>query len=171
MNFARRLECNKCGAPYPAGSGDRGGGKTGGGYNRSEIGGGYSGNRGGRGGNYDSGNGGSGGSYGGSQGRDGGANSKGPPVLPPSYTGGTNSYPPSYGAPVGYGGGAQDPGGAPAESPVQCDENCGDTCDNSRIYVSNLPPDVTVDELRDLFGGIGQVICNFPSRGLLSLCI
>ncbi|KAG0498551.1 hypothetical protein HPP92_002846 [Vanilla planifolia] len=39
----------------------------------------------------------------------------------------------------------------------QCDENCGDTCDNSRIYISNLPPDVTTDELRDLFGGIGQV--------------
>ena len=39
----------------------------------------------------------------------------------------------------------------------QCDENCGDSCDNSRIYISNLPPDVTVDELRELFGGIGQV--------------
>lgn len=39
----------------------------------------------------------------------------------------------------------------------QCDENCDDTCDNSRIYISNLPPDVTIDELRDLFGGIGQV--------------
>ncbi|KAH9309349.1 hypothetical protein KI387_037260 [Taxus chinensis] len=39
----------------------------------------------------------------------------------------------------------------------QCDENCGDTCDNSRIYISNLPLDVTTDELRDLFGGIGQV--------------
>jgi len=43
----------------------------------------------------------------------------------------------------------------------QCDENCGDTCDNSRIYISNLPPDVTTDELRDLFGGIGQVIFLF----------
>ncbi|XP_020585920.1 transcription initiation factor TFIID subunit 15b, partial [Phalaenopsis equestris] len=39
----------------------------------------------------------------------------------------------------------------------QCDETCGDTCDNSRIYISNLPTDVTIDELRDLFGGIGQV--------------
>lgn len=39
----------------------------------------------------------------------------------------------------------------------QCDDNCGDTCDNARIYISNLPPDVTIEELRELFGGIGQV--------------
>lgn len=39
----------------------------------------------------------------------------------------------------------------------QCDENCGDTCDNSRIYISNLPPDVSIDELQELFGGIGLV--------------
>lgn len=39
----------------------------------------------------------------------------------------------------------------------QCDENCGENCDNCRIYISNLPLDVTSDELRDLFGGIGQV--------------
>lgn len=53
------------------------------------------------------------------------------------------------------------PGGYGVPSDVakvkQCDENCGDTCDNSRIYISNLPLDVTTDELRDLFGGIGQV--------------
>lgn len=52
-------------------------------------------------------------------------------------------------------------GAAPAEAPPgevkQCDENCGDSCDNSRIYISNLPPDVTVEELQELFGGIGQV--------------
>ncbi|KAK2982735.1 hypothetical protein RJ640_025151, partial [Escallonia rubra] len=104
--------------------------------------------------------------------------------LPPSYTGGPTSYPPSYGAPGGYGGDAQPdaraggrggpPGGAlrnsgggyggapaPTEAPVkvkQCDENCENTgCDNSRIYISNLPPDVTIDELQELFGGIGQV--------------
>lgn len=47
--------------------------------------------------------------------------------------------------------------GAPAETIKQCDENCGETCDNCRIYISNLPLDVTSDELRDLFGGIGQV--------------
>lgn len=49
--------------------------------------------------------------------------------------------------------------GAPPDAAKvkQCDENCGDTCDNSRIYISNLPLDVTSDELRDLFGGIGQV--------------
>lgn len=40
----------------------------------------------------------------------------------------------------------------------QCDDNCGDSCDNARIYISNLPPDVTTEELRDLFGGIGQVM-------------
>ena len=39
----------------------------------------------------------------------------------------------------------------------QCDEKCGDECVNSRIYVTNLPLDITSDELRDLFGGIGQV--------------
>lgn len=119
-------------------------------------------------------------------------------VPPPtSYTGGPNSYPPSYGAPVGYGGDAMGGarnggrggrsggydggrsggydggygektrnsgggyGAAPAEAPPgevkQCDENCGDSCDNSRIYISNLPPDVTVEELQELFGGIGQV--------------
>lgn len=47
--------------------------------------------------------------------------------------------------------------GSPAETIKQCDENCGETCDNCRIYISNLPLDVTSDELRDLFGGIGQV--------------
>ncbi|CAN6556385.1 unnamed protein product [Malus baccata var. baccata] len=108
-------------------------------------------------------------------------------VPPPtSYTGGPGSYPPSYGGPAGgYGGdGLGDArgggrGGPPAkydggysaggrggygsgatEAPAkvkQCDQNCDDTCDNARIYISNLPPDVTVDELQQLFGGIGQV--------------
>ncbi|PPR86979.1 hypothetical protein GOBAR_AA33712 [Gossypium barbadense] len=108
-------------------------------------------------------------------------------VPPPtSYTGGPTSYPPSYGGPVGgyageglsdvrtggrggppggYGsGGPRNQGGGyggpPVEAPAkikQCDGNCGDSCDNSRIYITNLPPDVTIEELRDLFGGIGQV--------------
>ncbi|KAL3034832.1 hypothetical protein AAZX31_02G215800 [Glycine max] len=228
LNFARRAECNKCGAPSPSGSNDRGGG---GGYNR----GGHGNSRGGRSGNFDGGrgngyNGGSrgnnnssrsgggnrGGSFSGSQGFDdggygqvpppaaqsyGGAGGNYPPaygsyggnsnyetdVVPPpaSYTGGPASGPPSYGSnavtsgnnvadaryggrsgpPVGndsgYGAGSQGGfGGAPAEPPAkvkQCDENCGDSCDNSRIYISNLPPDVTIEELRELFGGIGQV--------------
>lgn len=87
---------------------------------------------------------------------------------------GSNSYPPSYGAPSNsygavqggppsnYNSDHQGGGyGAPAETaPVkvkQCDENCGDTCDNSRIYISNLPSDVTIEELQELFGGIGMV--------------
>ncbi|KAK8988467.1 hypothetical protein V6N11_029857 [Hibiscus sabdariffa] len=239
LNFARRVECNKCGASSPVGSGDRGssgynrGGGGGGGYggNRGGRGdgmrGGYdsgrSNNYGGRGGNYDNRSGGGrSGSYGGNQGgEDGGyghvpppapssysggaAGSYPPPpnaydgntnygmdsVPPPtSYTGGPTSYPPSYGGPAGgYGGeglsdartggrgghpggydggyGSGGPrhqgggyGGPSTDAPVkikQCDDNCGDSCDNTRIYISNLPPDVTIEELRDLFGGIGQV--------------
>ncbi|XWS74394.1 hypothetical protein CRYUN_Cryun02cG0211500 [Craigia yunnanensis] len=241
LNFARRVECNKCGAPFPVGAGDRGSG--GGGYNRGGSGGGYGGNRGGRGdgrrgghdsgrnnsydggrgGNYDNISGGSrGGSHGGSQGGgDGGYGQVRPPapntyggaaggnypsapnayggnanfgmdaVPPPtSYTGGLTSYPPSYGGPAGgYGGeglsdvrtggrvgasggydegygsgGPRLQGGGYGDPPVdaavtikQCDGNCGDSCDNSRIYISNLPPDVTIEELRELFGSIGQV--------------
>ncbi|KAI4305412.1 hypothetical protein L6164_028780 [Bauhinia variegata] len=217
LNFARRVECNKCGAPSPNGANDRGGG---GGYNRGGGGGGYGSNRGGRSGNYDGGrgndyNGGrgngsdgrGGGSRGGSfgnQGREDGGYGQVPPTAqsygsaggnypptynsyggnanygseavppPTSYTGGPTSYPPSYGGNTGgYSGDRGDArvggygavnrggfGGAPAEPPAkikQCDENCGDSCDNSRIYISNLPPDVTVEELQELFGGIGQV--------------
>ncbi|MBA0672453.1 hypothetical protein Goklo_028965, partial [Gossypium klotzschianum] len=235
LNFARRVECNKCGAPSPAGAGgDRGSGSTSVGYSRGGGGGGYGGNRGGRDGgrggydgarnnNYDGGRGGNndnrssgsrGGSYGSSQGgEDSGYGQVPPPapnsyggnyppapntyggnanygmdsVPPPtSYTGGPTSYPPSYGGPVGgyageglsdvrtggrggppggYGsGGPRNQGGGyggpPVEAPAkikQCDGNCGDSCDNSRIYITNLPPDVTIEELRDLFGGIGQV--------------
>ncbi|MBA0850771.1 hypothetical protein Goshw_006465, partial [Gossypium schwendimanii] len=239
LNFARRVECNKCGAPSPAGAGgDRGSGSTSGGYSRGGGGGGYGGNRGGRDGgrggydgarnnNYDGGRGGNndnrssgsrGGSYGSSQGgEDSGYGQVPPPapnsyggnyppapntyggnanygmdsVPPPtSYTGGPTSYPPSYGGPAGgyageglsdartggrggppggydsgYGsGGPRNQGGGyggpPVEAPAkikQCDGNCGDSCDNSRIYITNLPPDVTIEELRDLFGGIGQV--------------
>ncbi|KAF3547783.1 hypothetical protein DY000_02003907 [Brassica cretica] len=93
--------------------------------------------------------------------------------LPSSYAGGS----PSYGGPTGgYGGDAPSTGGrggrdgsydgdsaprrqepsygdAPAEKVKQCDENC----DNATIYINNLPPDVITDELKDLFGGIGQV--------------
>lgn len=217
MNFARRVECNKCGAPAPsgtgagagAGAGDRGGG----GYSR---GGGASDRGAGRGGRSDSGrsyessryDGGSrssgGGSYGNSsQQRDNGSYGQAPPLAPiPSYDG-SGSYPPpsgygmeavpppssyaggppSYGSPAGgyggdapstggrggRGGGGYDGGSAPrrqeasyedaaAEKVKQCDADCDDTCDNARIYISNLPPDVTTDELKDLFGGIGQVI-------------
>ncbi|KAE8688788.1 Transcription initiation factor TFIID subunit 15b [Hibiscus syriacus] len=181
LNFARRVECNKCGASSPVGSGDRGSS----GYNRGGGGGGYGAHRGGRGdgmrGGYDSGRsnnlGGRGGNYdnrseggrSGSYGWRAGGSYPPPPnaydgntnygmgsVPPPtSYTGGPASYPPSYGGPAGggYGGPSTD---APGKI-KQCDENCGDSCDNTRIYISNLPPDSTIEELRDLFGGIGQV--------------
>lgn len=126
--------------------------------------------------------GGGGGSYPPTYNSYGGNANYGTDAVPPpsSYTGGPTSYPPSYGGNMGgYGGDNQGDarsgragppagydnrsgfGGAAAESPVavkQCDDNCGDTCDNSRIYISNLPPDVTIEELRDLFGGIGQVM-------------
>ncbi|CAN7122009.1 unnamed protein product [Brassica rapa subsp. narinosa] len=178
VNFARRVECNKCGAPAPSGTGgDRGGG---GGRDSGRS---YESSR------YDGGSrssGGSGGSYGSNnqhRDRDNGSYGQGPTPPPlaaiPSYDG-SGSYPPppsgygmeavpppssysggppSYGGPTrGYGGSAPSDGGdAPAEKVKQCDENCDETCDNARIYISNLPPDVTVDELKDLFGGIGQV--------------
>ncbi|CDY18299.1 BnaC09g30490D [Brassica napus] len=167
VNFARRVECNKCGAPTPSSTGDRGGGR------------GASDRGGGRDSSLDSGR-----SYESSR-YDGGSRSGGgggviypPPMgygmeavpLPSSYAGG----PPSYGGPTGgYGGDAPSTGGrggsydgdsaprrqepsygdAPAEKVKQCDENC----DNARIYINNLPPDVATDELKDLFGGIGQV--------------
>ncbi|KAF2596950.1 hypothetical protein F2Q68_00007890 [Brassica cretica] len=195
VNFARRGECNKCGAPAPSGTGDRGGG----GYSRG--GGGRDSGRSYESSRYDGGSrsSGGGGSYGSNnqhRDRDNGSYGQGPtppPLAPiPSYDG-SGSYPPppsgygmeavpppssyaggppSYGGPTrGYGGrgGGYDGGSAPrgqeasdggdaaAEKVKQCDENCDETCDNARIYISNLPPDVTVDELKDLFGGIGQV--------------
>ncbi|KNA03207.1 hypothetical protein SOVF_211410, partial [Spinacia oleracea] len=71
------------------------------------------------------------------------------------------------GPPIGgYGGGQRQPsGGYGGDAPTsakpakvkQCDESCGDSCDNSRIYISNLPPDVVIEELRELFGSIGTV--------------
>lgn len=60
---------------------------------------------------------------------------------------------PRHSSAGGYGASPTDP----PQKVKQCDGNCADDCDNSRIYISNLPLDVTVDELRDLFGGIGQV--------------
>ncbi|BBN16156.1 hypothetical protein MPTK1_7g03900 [Marchantia polymorpha subsp. ruderalis] len=64
----------------------------------------------------------------------------------------------------GYGGevGGEEP---PPVKVKQCDDECGDTCDNTRIYISGLPLDVTVDELRELFGGIGQVARIKQKRG------
>jgi RNA-binding protein FUS len=39
----------------------------------------------------------------------------------------------------------------------QCNENCGDICDKTRVYISGLLLDVKEEELRVHFGGIGQV--------------
>ncbi|KAL0646377.1 hypothetical protein Bca4012_044668 [Brassica carinata] len=204
VNFARRVECNKCGAPNPSSTGDRGGGRgasdRGGGRDSSlDRGRSYESSRYDGGGRSGGGGGGGGGSYG-SDSRGNGSYGQGspPPLAPiPSYDG-SGSYPPpmgygmeavplpssyaggppSYGGPTGgYGGDAPSTGGrggrggsydgdsaprrqepsygdAPAEKVKQCDENC----DNARIYINNLPPDMTTDELKDLFGGIGQVI-------------
>ncbi|KAG4198792.1 hypothetical protein ERO13_A05G108332v2 [Gossypium hirsutum] len=103
----------------------------------------------------------------------------GPTSYPPSYggpaggygggglsdvrSGGRGGHASGYdsgygpGGPCHQGGGY---GGHSADAPVkikQCDDTCGDSCDNTRIYISNLPTNITVEELRDLFGGIGQV--------------
>ncbi|CAM8949397.1 unnamed protein product [Rhodiola kirilowii] len=103
-------------------------------------------------------------SYGGGQG--------GPPSGRDSgYSGGRGGGP--TGRDSGYGVGAprQSSGGyggsatEGTEDVKQCDENCGDLCDNSRIYISNLPTDVTIDELKDLFGGIGQIARIKQKRG------
>ncbi|KAF0920302.1 hypothetical protein E2562_034788, partial [Oryza meyeriana var. granulata] len=90
--------------------------------------------------------------------------------LPPTYDGGYGGRPMpgggGPGAPPPYHGGGGGGGGGgyqgsaasePAAKVKQCDANCDETCDNARIYISNLPPDVTVEELQELFGGIGQV--------------
>ncbi|TYI26477.1 hypothetical protein ES332_A05G116700v1 [Gossypium tomentosum] len=102
----------------------------------------------------------------------------GPTSYPPSYgdpaggygggglsdvrSGGRGGHASGYdsgygpGGPCHQGGGY---GGHSADAPVkikQCDDTCGDSCDNTRIYISNLPTNITVEELRDLFGGIGQ---------------
>ncbi|RWW23932.1 hypothetical protein GW17_00011800 [Ensete ventricosum] len=70
------------------------------------------------------------------------------------------------GVPPRHRGGAF--GALPVDPPgavKQCDENCGESCDNTRIYISNLPPDVTTEDLHDLFGGIGQVARIKQKRG------
>jgi RNA-binding protein FUS len=85
--------------------------------------------------------------------------------LPPTYDGGYGGWSmsgsgASGGAPPPYHGSSGHTGSAapePAPKVKQCDANCDDTCDNARIYISNLPPDVTVEELQVLFGGIGMV--------------
>ena len=48
-----------------------------------------------------------------------------------------------------------------------CSEACDESCTNTRIYVSGLPPDVTAEELADLFGNIGVVARERPKgRGV-----
>ncbi|KAI3676380.1 hypothetical protein L1987_85986 [Smallanthus sonchifolius] len=182
-NFSWRTECNKCGTPSPAGTG---GGSYGGNQGRDS---------GGYGQGAAVGYGGSGSSYPQPPSSYGANPAYGTDAVPPpaSYNGGPTLYPPSYGGggyagdsvPDNFGGGGGGRGGstggyvsgqqnqggyggAPAEAPAkvkQCDENCKESCDNARIYISNLPPDVTIDELRELFGGIGQVCRIKQKRG------
>ncbi|KAK4351607.1 hypothetical protein RND71_030920 [Anisodus tanguticus] len=94
LNFARRVECNKCVAPSPAGNDDRGGG-GGSGYNRGGNDEGYANNRGGRGDNYDRRSGGSNrnGSYPGNQGRDDCGYGHGLQVAQLYYGGPDRNYP------------------------------------------------------------------------------
>ena len=116
------------------------------------------------------------------------AYSSDPPQSQASSYGVSGSYLPTYGAPPPNTYSGQDSGGrggfssrqaprsdssggglgsANVDSSAQvkqCDDNCDETCDNARIYISNLPPDITSDELRELFGGIGLV--NFFSSVL-----
>ncbi|XP_071687150.1 transcription initiation factor TFIID subunit 15b-like [Rutidosis leptorrhynchoides] len=154
-------------APPPVGGGYAG---TGGGYGSSGGGGYGSSGGGGGGGGYGSRGGaregGSGGGYGGGggyqgggdQGRIGGGGGREGDWPCPNPDQG--SQPQSQG---GYGGRPKSQGGsggALAEAPAKvkkCHETCDKSCDNARIYISNLPPDVTVDELRALFGGLGQI--------------
>lgn len=145
MNFARRMECNKCQAPKPQSTGGGGGG--GGGYGGEQGGGSYGGRQGG-GNSYDEpGHGGYGGrGYDREQGR-----------SHESRGGGGGG---------GYGAQSREESKDAVDVPVkQCDENCGDSCDNARIYISGLPLDVKEDELRELFGGIGQVARIKQKRG------
>ncbi|KAK1320202.1 BTB/POZ domain-containing protein POB1 [Acorus calamus] len=97
----------------------------------------------------------------------------GPPRGGPARGGPPGGYDGGYGGPPRGGGGY---GGGPpvAESPVkvkQCDENCDEMCDNSRIYISNLPPDVTTTELQELFGGIGQRTHVSSTKGVHALVL
>jgi len=146
LNFARRLECNKCGSPKPqtvsAGAG---------GYSGQQWSG-YGGQGGG--GSVENA-----GGYGGSQERSGRGNERdqGKPVE--DYRGG-------YGDHSREDSKTANSHENEADLKVkQCDENCDDTCDNTRIYISGLPLDVKEEELRELFGGIGQVARLKQKRG------
>ncbi|GJP35667.1 hypothetical protein CLOM_g20184, partial [Closterium sp. NIES-68] len=158
-NFARRSECNRCGTARPAGVGGGGGG--------------------------------GGGDYGGGGGFGGGGGRGAPPPRPGDWDCpgcGNNNFarraecfkcgtarPADAGGGGGGGGGrggygregedrgAEAEGGAPGVK--QCDENCPPECDNARIYISGLPKDVTVDELVNLFGGIGMIARIKQKRG------
>jgi RNA-binding protein FUS len=146
VNFARRMECNKCSSPKPQTAGGGGGG---GGYGGEQGSGGYGGRQGGGNGYDEPAQGG----YGG--------------------RGNDRDQGRAYDSRGGGGYGAQsrddtkDAGEQAKEDGTvkQCDENCGETCDNARIYIAGLPLDVKEDELRELFGGIGQVARIKQKRG------
>lgn len=152
VNFARRMECNKCSMPKPQTAGGGGGG-GGGGYGGGEHGG-YGGQGGGN--NVED------------PGRYGGAGGGG-------YGGRNNDREQGRAFDNNRGGygdqlredtkAVNDQGGESEAKVKQCDENCDDTCDNTRIYIAGLPLDVKEDELKDLFGGIGQVARLKQKRG------
>ncbi|KAJ7562463.1 hypothetical protein O6H91_03G069800 [Diphasiastrum complanatum] len=146
VNFARRFECNKCGSAKPAGS------------ERSNP------------PNDQSAGYGSGAAYtGGSHGGDYNDNWRGG-----KSAGSGKNHEEEQG--TGYQGyraeqnrdhtrAGDDYVATEASKVKQCDETCDESCQNTRIYISGLPLDVTVDELRDLFGGIGQVARMKQKRG------
>ncbi|KAG5411629.1 hypothetical protein IGI04_007948 [Brassica rapa subsp. trilocularis] len=181
VNFARRVEYNKCGAPAPSGTGDRGAGRG-----ASDRGGG--GRDSGR--SYESSR------YDGGSRSGGGGSSMGVEVVvlmfrvlhllwrlfhPTMVLAVTLLHPwgmewkqfprllamlvvgpPSYGGPTGgYGGDAPSTGGRgggyDGGSAPRRQEPSYEDAPLKKIYINNLPPDVTTDELKDLFGGIGQV--------------
>ncbi|MCD7468988.1 hypothetical protein HAX54_007561 [Datura stramonium] len=78
---------------------------------------------------------------------------------------------PSHASTVGYGENLQSdaPNGGGRSGPNVM-SNVEIQSDNSRIYISNLPPDVTIEELQELFGSIGQVARIKQTRSFWPLC-
>ncbi|KAJ7555053.1 hypothetical protein O6H91_05G020300 [Diphasiastrum complanatum] len=147
VNFARRFECNKCGAAKPAGSArsNASSDQSAAGYGAGAA---YAG--GGHGGEYND-------SW--RSGKSAGSGNTSEEEQGQGYGG--------YRAEQNRDQTRASDSYVASDTPKvkQCDETCGDSCENTRIYISGLPLDVNVNELRDLFGGIGQVARIKQKRG------